>query len=860
MRGVAKRRQLWRVGVASLLLASSFAFGGPVRGGDEGGPFISVESAGQAGCSGASAGLGACDSWEEILATGEASSWDMDEEVGTTIAGGSMGATGDADAVELDNADGTLGSLTFNATMEATLTGGGDASARIDFRANFPISTESITVIGNAAVEGHGTAIIGGSGDIQVTVGCAEEDAVDVSVQVLGGAHGGEAGRPNDDSASVPISATVVAEDQGGGQRFCSVRVFMDASANTNRPNNGAEHGSGKATISLSILAGGGAAPSATPAGSDCALSGTVFDGDAAIDLHANPLVGVRVELLRNDAVVGRAVATDPNGRYCLPWEGVPQVAPQSPEPGPYEYRVTLIDALHEPPVFHTEHESEPEPIAALFDVADAEWGRNDIELTLTKSDSQPWLPDAAHIHWQSARFVAWVLDVLLVPPADIAGLRMRAFDEGGTRYAFSGKVAHISVRDSSYSRHATAFSIAPENVEWHEIGHHLGHILGIAPSSTAASCLLRTNHGGWTNRSTCDSLSEGFATYVSVVASLELDAGRAGGYASPFYASLGSSEDNDYLPWSFVFNTDGEKIYREDIGVSQLLWDLGDDTAAETKVAVVGPRVGGSLLFFSLRDRVALGHVNVINMLKLAGTHTVADIHDFLTTNAVVDAGLRTKDTDLDGDGSADVSAIDEAFLMHDFRPLGGGPYEVGDPVGHTQPGGQLVPVLDRRHIEPLAGAAVRLTNTGTGLATFTIAITSESGTETFAVPVQPGSSLDLDLELGPYWTEFLPADAELPACGAENELASSLVISGPGGVSQSVDGCDYAHRVLDAVDGVALTVSAAGSEPVPTGVPGPGSPEPSPAAAPVVLIAVLVLVGLVVVGGALVLARRRT
>ena len=170
----------------------------------------------------------------------------------------------------------------------------------------------------------------------------------------------------------------------------------MDASANTNRPNDGSEHGSGKATISLTVLAGG-AAPSASPSSGDCALSGTVRDGDAAIDGHANLLAGIRVELLRNGSVVGSRVATDQQGRYCIPWDAVPQTTPLTPEPGSYELRATLIDAEHEPPVFSTEHQDLQEPISALFDVADADWGVPEVELPFTQTDAKPWLSDVAN-------------------------------------------------------------------------------------------------------------------------------------------------------------------------------------------------------------------------------------------------------------------------------------------------------------------------------------------------------------------------------------------------------------------------------------------------------------------------------
>lgn len=855
MPGISKVRALWRVGAAGVLVASGLVFGGPVRGGGAGGPFMSASSAGSAGCTNnPPLAPGQCDSWEQTLTTGEASSWVLDEDAGLTISGGAMAATATANAVEQDNADGTLGSLTLTATLEATLTGGGVGDARLELSASFPVSSESISVIGQASVEGHGTAIIGGSGDIDVTVGCAEEAAVDISLQVLGGAHGGEVGRLNDDAKSQPINATVPAEAQSNGSRFCSIRVFMNASALTNRPNPGSEHGSGKATISLTILAGG-AAPSPSAGSGDCALSGTVFDGDLAIDGHANKLAGIRVELLKSGSVLGSPVATGQDGRYCVPWDDVPQSIPGTPEAGEYELRTTLVDATHEPPAFHTEHEDVQEPISVLFDVAEADWGAPQVELTLTATDARPWLADAANVHYESARFVKWILDVLQVPPATFAGLRVRTYDAGGTRYSVADKVAHLQPDDSQFEgERGDALAGEPENGEWHEIAHHLGHILGVAPSSTATACQGREPHGGWTNTSTCDSLGEAFAMFVPTVASLELDLGRPGGYATPHYAGFGSSEDNDYAPWSFELYESGRKVYREDLGVLRLLWDLQDDTSAETKVTVA--RAGGAVVGLTLHDRVALGGAELIGLLARADPGTVADVYDFLMTDSAIPAALRTPDLDVDSDGSLDISPIDEVFLMHDFRPLGSGFYEVGSEVGHTPPGDDGL--TDRRRVDPLPGAVVRLVNTGTGVATFTLEVTSESGTQAFTIPVAPGATRDVELSLGPYWAEALPGDAGLPACGAEGARVSTLAIAGPGGVSQSVDNCDYAKRVVAAADGVALTVSATGTEPVPSGVAGSGTTTPGDVS-PIILIIGLVAIGLVVIGGLVVFARRR-
>jgi hypothetical protein len=859
MRALSGVRPLVRATMIGVLLASGLALGGPVQGGGEGpGPYMSAFTAGQAGCSGnPPLGPDDCRSWEEQLATGSASSWELDKEVGLTVSGGAMAAKGTANAVELDNADETLGSLTLTATLEATLTGGGNGAARLDFTANFPVSSETISVIGQASVEGHGTAIIGGSGDIEVTVGCAEEPELQRRLQVLGGAHGGEAGRLNDDAKSESINATVTALPQADGSRFCSMRVFMDAQAGTNRANPGSEHGSGKATISLTILAGG-AAPSATPSLGDCALAGTVLDGDFAADGHANKLAGIRVELLKDGAVLGSPVGTGQDGRYCMPWDAVPQAIPGTADAGSYELRATLIDMTHQPPVFHTEHQDSQEPISVLFDVDGADWGVASVELPFTQTDTRPWLPDIANIHWQSARFVDWVLDVLQVPPADIGGFRIRAFDPEGSHYTRSDNVAHIGDDDSAFDTRNTALSDNPENGEWHEIAHHLGRILGVAPFGTAVACQGRSSHGGWTNASTCDSLGEAFAMYVSTIASLELDLGVPGGYATPNYAGFGSSEDNDWAPWSSEPGPGTTRIYREDLGVMRLLWDLQDDTPSETAVTVARSRSGGALVGVTVHDRIALGGTNLIGVLASLKPETVADVYDFLSTTSTIDASLRTPTVDIDGDGSADLSAIDEVFLMHDIRPLGTtGLYEVGSQLGHTPPG--AAGLADRRNLEHVAGSVLRLVNTGTGVATFTVSITSESGASAFTIPVAPGATLDIPTSLGPYSNQPLPEGAALPACGAEGARVSTLAVSGPGGVSESVDNCDFSHRVVaTAADGAALTVTAAGSEPGASGVPAPG-PGASGGGVPIIVIVGIVIVALVVAGGVLLFVRRR-
>ena len=848
----------WRLVVAAFIAGGAASFGHTTLAGEAGGPYTSAQTTGEAGCSGLPPlGPSDCDQWQASLPEGTAS-WTFTDDAGLTVAGASMGASGEARVVEQELPDGSLGSLTVTATLETSMISGGGASARLEVLGNYPVNASTVSVIGTAAVEGHGGILVGGDGVVEVTFGCDEEPEVDVRVHALGGAHGGEEGRLDNEAASTPISANVtVVPVQGRGN--CSLRVFVTTAVGANRPLQPTDSGSGKASVSLTILAAGAlpsAGPSPSASGPACAFGGTVTDG-VATDGHANPLAGVLVELLRTgaDEPEEAGVATDAQGRYCLPWDALPESPEGEPEPGTYVVRVQLVDGAHDPPIFQTFHGSDAEPAAATLDVGTDDLGRSDADIAFTASSAAPWLADVANIHWQSERFVRWLIDHAAIDPARISGLRISAYAETATAYRAAQELVTIASSQSTYASRDGAFANGPENAEWHEIGHHLAAALEIAPGN-AFPCLLQTNHGGWSNDTTCDSLAEGFPIFLSTLASLDIDADRGPGYGLPFYALMLDLEGNTYAPWSISVGAGG-RLYREDFAVAGVLWDLADTTPAENQAIPVFDRATGDLKLYVTTDRVSLGGLNVLNLLTAARPVTMAALHEFLTTSPLVDAGLRTLDVDLDVDGMMDASAIDEIFLMHGFNPLS---YRVGEAIGHTPPGedGSLA---DRPSVPVLPGAAVQLTNTGTGAATFTIEIGSSSGdVRRFEVRVSPGATRLVELEVPPYYAGRLPESGELPPCGEPDQQVLALSIAGPGIAATTMDSCDYLHRVVAATGGFAVAVSAAGTEPVATGAP-PAGPEAGaglPAMA-VAGVAGLLIAGAVVVG-VLSMRRRRS
>lgn len=554
-----------------------------------------------------------------------------------------------------------------------------------------------------------------------------------------------------------------------------------------------------------------------------CDVSGTVRDGNLASDGHDNPLVGVPVEVLRNGTPVAAPVITGADGQYCLPGGAV--------EPGEYTLRASLVDGEHTPSIFQTRHEGSSEPVSVSQDITQADFGRHDLDLTFSTSAGQPWLADVANIHWQSGRFVDWLLDRLVLDPVALAGLVIDTGTTTGTAYTPGTKTVHIQASDTPYSKRQDGTTECPENCEWHEISHHVAAIEGIAPTATAAACVGRVNHGGWSNDSTCDSLSEGFGMFLPTLASLDIDAGRGANYATPAYSVFGSMEDNGYRPESLESGD-----YREDLAVTQLLWDLADDTSSEATSLLWEPHSNMFPLSFQGLDRVSIGGVKVVQLLILAKPTTVADVYDRLVADPAVPAVLKQADLDINGDGTPDLSPLAEVFVAHGFHARQArsfGAYIPADGIGVTQPGSHNLTV--RRDEPQIPGSGIRFVNGSAAAATVSIDVTYPSTSSHIEVTVAPNTSRVLHLEVPPYWAGEASADGSLPPCTPDDPWPVAITLAAVGTASATLSSCQYLHFVAETSTDFAVTYdigSGLVTPAPPTAAPATSAPAASPPA----------------------------
>jgi hypothetical protein len=757
--------------------------------------------------------------------------------------------SGEMSYVETYAPDGALASVTVSADLLATNTskrGGGGSSADADYtlylEAPGSISLNG-TFVGNVDATDESFAGVG----VDLRVSC---DNAEYEVEFDANAGGDDPGS----SFTRPVSK-VLADDPVD----CDISLYVDASA-TSTSNEAGHTAAADVEFQLVIATDAGAGPCT-------GVHGAVANGGQH-DGHIDPLRGIRVELRRDNARVGEPVATDEEGAYCIP------TAAGVIEPGDYQLRATLIDATHEPPIFQTEHGIDAEAAWTEVSVQADDFGADPTtDIAFASTAERPWLANVASIHWQSERMVRWILEKLAVSPSTLGTFSIETYSTSGTSYSSTQRRIRINsdgtaTDDSIFADRVAAHSEGPENLEWHEIGHHLANALAIAPTATAPACVGREPHGGWSNATTCDSVAEGFASFIATLASVDIDAGIGEGWGDDVYASFSGLERNVLRPWSAVTGASGRVYYFEDTTVSNLLWDLQDATPDEEQaIGIATPNGGGASIPIDARDRVALGGVNLVQILAGIRPETVDAIYQGLMASPLVAQDLKTADTDLDGDGTPDVGALQEVFLMHGFHATKPGEeprHEVGAPIGRTDrelaPTGELVP---RPHMEQVDGANVRLQNPSAVPVTVRSEVTGLYWKETRSITVPAGSELLLYVAPIPYWTGPLPAGG-LPACGTPDPVPTSILITAAGMPDFEVTGCEWLHAIVEADGQAAMTYAvAAGTMPQPgaSGAPGgPTQPTDGPAASPLVLVAIGAAAVAVIVVVVLVVARRRT
>jgi hypothetical protein len=742
--------------------------------------------------------------------------------------------------------DNTIRSITVSGRLEAGNSGGGRVDATADYSLNIDDTTTTITVSGNASGSLTGSEFIVSDADFSFQMECGGEEYEVEAIDDAG------ASEPSTGAIQASVSRTFEIENDE-----CSLDLSAFIDASTNRPAPG-ESGSADLSFSLTITFG------EQPQEGCNGVSGTVFDGVAGSP-HHNPLRGIRVELRRDGSRVGNPSATGETGRYCVQsFAGVV-------DPGDYQLRATLIDATHEPPLFETRYRDEAEATWIETPVTIEDFNPDvTTDLEFAVRDIQPWLPDVANIHWQSERFARWLTATQGLDPTTLGSFIVEAFSTRGTSYSRDARTARVNSDgtpsdDSRYSDRDQAGDEGPENNEWHEIGHHVAHSLAIAPTNTAPACDDRIPHGGWINETTCDSLAEGFAVYITTAASVDIDAGRGEGYGDAVYSVFGSQELNTLRPWSSVNGTGNVTVYREDFAVSQLLWDLADDTPDERgDIEFLDPADQG-VWTYSGNDRVALGATNLITIMAGIRPTTIDELYRGLLDHPAVPSELKTLDVNLLGEEPAELGPLMEVFLMHGFHPVeheGDPRHVVGNVVArtdHAQGGGGVLP---RPHIERVPGANILLRNPTAAPVRYEIRLEEPEGSTTRVVTVAAGSEELVYVEPPAYWRGAAPATGQ-PACGAEGQRATSVRISAPRTASRTIEGCEYSQAVIAAQGAAALTyeAEAGGSGPAGSDAPpstsGPGNDPGSDVPVAIVLGGVILIIVLIV---AAVLVQRRS
>lgn len=527
-----------------------------------------------------------------------------------------------------------------------------------------------------------------------------------------------------------------------------------------------------------------------------CDLSGVVRDGDAVMDGHDNPMPGIPVRLLADGVPTGVAAVTGNDGRYCL--RGV--------EDRDYVVRATLEDGDHDPPIFRTRHSSMAETPAQTIDVVADDLGRDDLDVVFSGDAARPWLAHVANIHWQEERFITWALDSLPVDAASLGTFEVVTFHDNLRSHYVPGEV-HLSAASSTFEARDEPLDNGPDNAEWHETVHHFESVLKFAHLLRApTSCIEPVyRHGGWQNASTCDSLNEGFAAFLPVIASVAIDETRGPGFANDSYASMFVAEDNGWRPWS----RQGTQ-WREDFAVAQLLWDIVDRGVDAESIVSADRSRPNDLFVARVRDEISVPVRDLVAQFIGAKVETVVDVYDLLRASDVLGDAATKPSVDLNGDGAPDVTRLDAVFLMHGFHPYDEaepGAYFLGDPIARTDRaaagGGAMV---RRNDEEEVAGSAIRLVNGAGAPVSYTIKVDYPDLSREFAVEVDANTDRVVHLELPPYARGSIDPDA-LPACDADHDREVTVTVSGGGLAPLTLTNCEFWHAVTVATGDAAIT-----------------------------------------------------
>ncbi len=567
-------------------------------------------------------------------------------------------------------------------------------------------------------------------------------------------------------------------------------------------------------------------------------------------DGRGHPLRGLKVELTTTEGVLVEDEPVNTFGGYAF--EDVP--------PGDYSLTVTLIDNDHGPnpaPAFdiRTRYELAPAGPAWLEREVTVPPGEKvvlhfpfDDSGTHSTNVESEQLDDMANIYYRLRQFVDWVKtevtpitpptvhvytfstsDPAYDPPRDVpADMAFYRDDEEDGIVLGVGASAYES-RDGMPGPLPVDF--APENGEWHEYTHHLyQHFID------GTACMEpQENHEGYANFNTCDSMKEGFASFLPTLAAQTID-----GATDSFYDGFWDLEYH-IKAWEVrVGRITGGRYSAEDLAVAALLWDLMDSAADAESGLVIGEDLAHHQV--TLLDETALGVRGLFEQM-------VAAEYMITVTHLRESFGLPEITLDLDGDEVPDVAPVDQVFLMHGFFPIIHDqaqsfvpPYHLShhyDVAAAQREGGPTVPRnvrvgwTDHRgpdvenHVIDFLGRFNLPTAEGANLG---IDVRDASGTPLAGAEIElsilyPGEAWPrsikrrlgagagdlVRLELPPYFSYLLLPDEPLPACNPATDLPIEVTITARinGYVSldqPAFDACTYLRAIESSVDPAAL------------------------------------------------------
>jgi len=555
-------------------------------------------------------------------------------------------------------------------------------------------------------------------------------------------------------------------------------------------------------------------------------------------DGHGNPIKGMKVELRRDDdTVIDDHPLNTVGGTYVFE-DGV---APGTS----YNLQATLVDHCIDPctPSFDIRYAPGANEAVWILWRFKVEAGQP-LSYTLNFDDNDPLtlgysipvsrhLDDLANIYVRMRQYVDWVKGHLTadtgstvrvytfaaVDPFDGSAVPSAEgyYDHRAPEIVFGVAKSEFENRDGVLdSGHRDD---APLNGEWHEFTHHL------YATWIDEECLADTNHGGYNNPDSCDSLHEGFATFLPTLAARDI----SGRFSGSDYAGITDLEW-PLKAWAF---TSG--LAREDLAVAGLLWDLtarSGNTEISSVIAWDGlPHV---TTYTNTSTPIPVG--TLWNLMASVHPKTVVDFRKAL--------GNPDLSVDLDGDGRSDVAPIDVPFLMHGFYPIDSAQkmtfthtltyYDVGyaqrangaarrdDAVGSTShyvydaEGLETARLIPRFAVgrDPHANVALTVLDPSGGVvsdATATLTVIYPGGQTTSSQMLGSGAAL-VHLELPPYFDYPLPAGSALPACDPAHDIRLTVTIrvEKNGAASTELptfDNCAYLHAIAAATGPAALS-----------------------------------------------------